>query len=333
MSSTADRSMTSSTTSRALPPARVVLVWGVWLAMLVAVLFFIARYGSNVPSWDDWDMVPSFTGAQPVTVGWLWSQHNEHRVPLPRLAMLGLVRLTVLDFRVMMVADALAMGALAAAMIAVATRLRGRASAADAFFPLVLLNWGQAPNLLWGWQLQFYASVAVGCVALLAIAQSGAGLSQAAAGIVVGISVLLLPLCGANGLALVPALAIWLLYAARRGVHGPAARAHAAFGVASLLLVALYLVGWQLVPWHPENRNPIRALITALEFVTIGLGPATRGWWPLSGVLVTTLLGLTVGRLAAVWYRLPAERHRAAGLLLFLAAVGSLGLALGLGRN
>ena len=88
-------------------------------------------------------------------------------MPVPRLIFLGLNRLTTIDMRVTMYFDVLVMAALAAAMILTATRLRGRPSAADAFFPLVLLHWGQAANLLWGWQLQFFASVALVCVALL----------------------------------------------------------------------------------------------------------------------------------------------------------------------
>ena len=34
----------------------------VWLAMSVAALALVAIYGSNVPSWDDWDIVPAATG-------------------------------------------------------------------------------------------------------------------------------------------------------------------------------------------------------------------------------------------------------------------------------
>ncbi len=53
--------------------------------MLAAALAFVANYGNNVPSWDDWDMNPDADGQQPVTTTWLWSQHNEHRIPVPRL--------------------------------------------------------------------------------------------------------------------------------------------------------------------------------------------------------------------------------------------------------
>src|SRR5919206_1760323 len=150
------------------------LVWVVWATTLAAALGFVARFGSNVPSWDDWDMVPTLTGRQPVTPAWLWSQHNEHRVPLPRLLFLALNRLTVTDFRVTMYFDLLAMAGVASAMILTARRIRGRTILADAFFALLLLNWGQAANLLWGWQLQFYASVIMACIALLAMARGAA---------------------------------------------------------------------------------------------------------------------------------------------------------------
>src|SRR5690606_31545168 len=73
-------------TSRRAP----LVVWSTWALMLAGALWFLGRYGSNVPSWDGWDMVPTLTGHQPVTLDWLWSQHNEHRVPVPRLLLLGL---------------------------------------------------------------------------------------------------------------------------------------------------------------------------------------------------------------------------------------------------
>src|SRR5262249_12135622 len=55
-------------------------VYGIWTVMRLAGLAFVVKFGSNVPSWDEWDMVSTMTGEQPVTASWLWSQHNEHRV-------------------------------------------------------------------------------------------------------------------------------------------------------------------------------------------------------------------------------------------------------------
>src|SRR5919109_933613 len=181
--------------SRTRTPTGAIIAWATWAATLVAALLFVSRFGSNVPSWDDWDMIPVLTRHQPVSWDWLWSQHNEHRVPVPRLVFLGLDRLLGVDMRVTMYFDVLLMAAVAAAMIVTAARLRGRASAVDAFFPMALLSLGQAQNWLWGWQLQFFASVAIACVALLAMVRVGAGMSPTGAGLVVGLCALVLPLC------------------------------------------------------------------------------------------------------------------------------------------
>jgi hypothetical protein len=326
--------------SRTLTPTSAVIAWGTWAAMLLAALLFVSHFGSNVPSWDDWDMIPVLTHHQPVTWNWLWSQHNEHRVPLPRLVFLGLDRLLGVDMRVTMYFDVLLMAAVAAAMITNATRLRGRVSAADAFFPMTLLSLGQAANWLWGWQLQFFASVAIACVALLAIVRAGATLSPTRAGLVVGLCTVLLPLCGANGLALVPALAVWPLALAILPHSWTGAKVSRgnrvmllAVGLLALALTAIYLVGWHRVPYHPRSQSVLQTLLTALKSLTIGIGPATRDIWPLSGLLTFGVMGASVLLLVRVWRERVDERARAGGLLLFVLALSLLGLALGLGRN
>jgi len=326
--------------SRSRAPIGAVIAWGTWAAMLLAALAFVWRFGSNVPSWDDWDMIPVLTRHQPVTWDWLWSQHNEHRVPLPRLVFLGLDRLFGVDMRVTMYFDVLLMATLAAAMMLTAARLRGRASAVDAFFPMVMLSLGQAQNWLWGWQLQFFASVAIACVALLAIVRAEATLSSTRAALVVGVCVLLLPLCGANGLAMVPALAAWPLALAvlpDRWTGAKVGRGNRvvllAVGILALAFIALYLVRWHRVPYHPRSQSVLQTLMTALKSLTIGLGPATRDIWPLSGLLALGAAGASALLLIRVARERVAERARAVGLLLFLLALSSLALALGLGRD
>lgn len=315
------------------------IAWVVWAAMLAGAMLFVARYASNVPSWDDWDMIPTLTRNQPVSWDWLWSQHNEHRVPLPRLVFLGLNRLTLVDMRVTMYFDVLLMAGLAATMIVVATRLRAQPSAADAFFPLAMLNCGQAANLLWGWQLQFFASVAIACVALVAVVRAGATIPVRRAAVIVGVCALLLPLCGANGLGMVPALAAWPLalallperWTGEEDTHGDPLLL--GLGGGALVLTLVYFVGWQPVPYHPKSQSILQTLTTAAKFVTIGMGPATRDLWPLTGLATLAAFGASVLLLVTACRERPTERARATGLFLVLAALASLALGLGLGRN
>ena len=338
-------------------------VWVVWAAMFAAALAFVEKYGSNVPSWDGWDMAPTLTGRQPVTAEWLWSQHNEHRVPLPRLILLGLHRITGINFRTPMFFNVLLTGALAAALILAARASGGRRiSYTDAFFPLILLNWGQAANLIWGWQIQFYASMALSVVALLLIVRSGPRLRLRNATLL-GICLMLLPLCGANGLVLAPPLALWLGYSA--AVHGrsgelinnppdgnrgivkvqPNARRGSllilGLAVSVLLLSALYLVGWERVPYFGFGFG-FWSIATAAKVVSLGFGPGIVGldvrlWpsalWQIPCLIVLCFLLCSVAALLLAAWRRPQERQRALGLFSFLVALGALALALGLGRN
>jgi hypothetical protein len=320
------------------PQGAAVFVWGTWGLMLVAALACVWQYGSNVPSWDEWDMVPTLTGAQPVSITWLWSQHNEHRIPLPRLIFLLLNHLVGPDFRVVMFFNVIAVSALALAMIVTAQRQRGELSYSDAFFPLLLLHWGHSINLLWGWQLQFFASTILAGIVLLLIVHVKTGIGTASA-VVVGACLLLLPLCGGNGLALVPPLALWLGSSAIRGRGVAEIRTtwstHLILGLAlaALLLMVAYFVGYEPVPYHPTSAG-VRAIPrTAIQFLTNGLGPATKALWPLSGLVGVCLLVLSVAILGMTWWKRPRERCRVVALLAFLGAMGCLALAIGLGRD
>lgn len=324
---------------------RLTFVLLVLAAMLSAALGLIATKGSNVPSWDDWDMVPTTTGHQPVTMEWLWSQHNEHRVPMPRLLTLALMRFVAMDFRIGMFFNALATAALALGLVLTTRSIRGQSSFADAFFPIVLLNWGQAINLLWCWQVQFYASMLLAGALLILIARISP--IHRFLVLVAAICIVFLPLCGANGLGMVPAMALWLGYAAvlqwRTVGARPNAITLATFAFIAILLVGLYFIGYHRVPYHPSTHNPRLIVRTAIQFLTMGFGPGVVGlsldhrspifFWKFICAAVAGLFLATAWILLMTWRKEPEQRMRVAGLLLFIGAMLSLALGLGMGRE
>lgn len=299
--------------------------------MLLALdVAYVARYGTNVPSWDDWDMVPTMTGRQPITAKWLWSQHNEHRIPVPRLAMLAVYRVWP-DFRAAMAANVLLMGALAAALIGCAERLRGGPSVTDAFVPLSLLGLAQGLNFVWGWQLEFMLSTVFAGAALVTIALYRPGAEWRSA-VVVGICVALLVMSGAHGLAVVPGLALWLPAMAWWGGRR---RRLAIVGICAVCvaLSATYLVGYERVPHHPTSSGPRFTAMTAMQALTMAWGSAVRPLWPVSGyVMFTALAGAALLCIRAA-IRDGRERVRAVGHLCFLASMALLALAIGSGRK
>src|SRR4051812_31800282 len=103
------------------------LVWAGWLSMTLCAVLFVQRYSSRYPIADDLEMAYALgpRGARPLE--WWWSQHMEHRVPLPRLLYVTLIDLTG-DLRSTMYAEVALLSALSAAAILAVRRIRGRSS-------------------------------------------------------------------------------------------------------------------------------------------------------------------------------------------------------------
>jgi hypothetical protein len=298
----------------------------------------VIRYGSNVPFWDEWDSAVSvLTGAEPLTVSWLWSQNNEHRAPLPRLVILSLIKPTG-DFRAAMVFHVLVLGALAAAMIRAANRLRGHTAYSDAFLPLVVLSLVQYENLIWANQVFFTLPTALVGVLLLIVVRTGGRLTSGAA-VLAGVCLVSLPLSSGLGLAYAPALTLWFGYCGVRAWRSgePSGKRTGlvmlAFCLAVALLVGLYFVGYSKPGHHSYELDVAASLRSSLALLSLGFGLGIgTSWWPASGLVVAGLLLASAGFLGRAWWKQPRERFRALGLLFFLGAFASLDLAMGWAR-
>ena len=185
-------------------------VLGVWAGMVAAMLGWITAYGRNVPWDEDWVMVPALVGKEPHLLKWLWAQTEEHRTPIQKVVYLVLLKASGGDFRIGMIANAVALGGLCLAMILIARRLRGgQTRLADVFFPLILLHFGHFENIFRGWQLQFIISAGLVCVWLLIIVGGRWPLSSKVA-VIAGITLVLLPLSGGHGMIFTPFVVLWL---------------------------------------------------------------------------------------------------------------------------
>jgi hypothetical protein len=319
------------------PRLSAVFVWLVWAATLMSILVAIARDGRNIPFEEDWLMVAPMLGQEPDVPRWLWSQNSEHRLPLPRLVNLALLRASG-DFRSTMVFNVLALGLVAAAMIVAARSLRGGlTSPADAFFPLLLLHLGNWDNLVWGWQIQFVLPTVLACVLLLIVIADPRRQSRGVS-IVGALALICLPLSGANGLVLTPALAAWFAYAgwARwRGSGSDKLSGSWLPGGAALvatLLCVIYFIGYESSPWNEPSPSIRAALETTGKFVALAVGPAAASSWLLFGGLVTAILLVCLIALFAARGSWSDQHIRLAGLLAFFASFAVLALAVGWGR-
>ena len=305
------------------------VVWGTWVAMLAGAFALIVRFGSNVPFWDDWLLVPVLSGGKPLTAEWLWSEINTHRFPVAKFLLWTLARFTDGDLRSAMVASTAVLAAAAAVLIRCAATMRGRASVADAFFPILLLQWGQIHTLIWSINLHFACATALFLVVVCALQRCCVGgralpwLLGAAA---------LLPLHSAIGVVLTPPVMLWLAYAASR----PGAARGRRIAIVSTLLVmtaiglfAVTGLRHDSVVAIPSAHDLVR---TTLQFLATSIGPAGQRLWPASGLAVAGLTAATVGLLVAGWRRRREERLLAAGLLACTLAMVGLAAAIGFSR-
>jgi hypothetical protein len=343
-------------TGKILPagPARgaTAFVWSSWALLLLAALVFDWRYSVPVPLDELWGT--PFLMGQPFTLQSLWEAHNgQHRLPLPKVVLLALNTLTGYDFATVAFFNPLALGAMAAALIWGARRLRGRTSYVDAFFPLILLHLGHGDNLLISWEVVFMVPVMITVAVLLLLVRVGPRWSFPTL-LLAGIGIALHPLCGGPGVPYAPVLALWLGYAAvlhwgQQGRHaGLQSLVLLALAATTGLLTVLYFQGidHQYVSGDTnfQSSNWRTTFKAMLQFLSMGLGPsgprmtltyyggtALVALWPVLGLAILALALLSGVCLVSVGWQRPGERLRASALLFFLAGAG--GLALGTGHN
>lgn len=302
-----------------------IFVGGLWLAMLQAAFYYVLHFGSPDPFGDEWDLMPGATYQVPY-LPWLWAQHNEHRLPLPKLAYTALLNVSGFDTRAGGIATVAVLGTLALAFVAAARRLRGYTEYADAFFPIAFLNWGHFENYLIGFQISFAMSAGLVCVWLLAALfwyqhHERAGLKW------MGVALVLLPLCGAHGLVYAPALgvaSIWLARSAQRFVRVYVV----ACAVTAWLLCAAYFRNYLSPEHHPHSAGLIDSLQISLEVLALGWGWVGQMIWPFSGVLVAALVLVTGITVAA---NMKNAQESDLCIAFFAVALSCILLAIGIG--
>jgi hypothetical protein len=320
----------------------VLFVWGTWAGMFLVALAAVVIYGRNIPFAEDWLLVPPLTGNEPSIFAWIWTQNSEHLVPLPKAIFLLLLTLTGGDFRVGMVFDTLLLGTLAGGMILVARHLRGgQISVTDAFFPIVLLHIGHWDNLLWSWEITFVLSTALTGILLLMVVVWREGPATPAAAIAAAICLVSLPLSGGNGTIVAPAFALWSLYCGLlRARHEACLTNNRITGLIlissaalALLIVVVYLFGFQRPTWYPASPNFLTTVITSIKFMAFGFGPAAKSAWFLTSLGAISALLITVALLLTKAVSTRADdRRRVLGLMLVAGALAALAFALGWGR-
>jgi hypothetical protein len=313
--------------------ASVVIVAIVWAGMLAGALGLVIAYGTRtLPQNDElWALYDAGPGIQ---VQWLWKTWAEHRIPLAKLIWKGVLEVTAYDFRAGDFLTVLLLAGTAAVLIWTAGQIRSRVILADAFFPLALLNFGQAQVFLFWWQINHVLAPVTASALLALLILRGNHLQLRHAGLI-GAGLILFVLCGPGGLPYVIALGFWLfVWAASYWSSFDGSQRRQCLVVLAAAMVALGLLAFYFVdykPYFPVNDPPtvsswapspglLASAIAYLEMLGLSVGTATKPYAVASGVAVLIFALLTGTILIWIWFKRPSERWRVFGIAALLAA-------------
>ncbi|HEX6811865.1 MAG TPA: hypothetical protein VF384_09615 [Planctomycetota bacterium] len=315
-----------------------IVALGFW-ASLLATVCYIATFASAFPHDDDWEVLPFTLGLPqyfPVTWDWLWRPHNEHRILLPRLLWIGVVKVFGADPRVLIWLDVALLALTAAVFLRVARNIRGRTAVTDVVIPLSLLGLGQYCNTLWAFQVMWFLPILLFAVSALAMTRQ----MTAGSAILAVACTIPMTLCGGPGLLLgAPILAwsfaraAWLWFAPAESGQRQRGGAIAVFALAlaSLACIVLYLRGLG----RSTDSGPLQPWLVlqgCVEFLSVAVGPADGAAMPVVGdVLAGIVVGAAAVLCAVGWRR--EHRRTAAGVAAVLGGVVLLATAISWGRG
>ncbi|MDO1446681.1 hypothetical protein Q0590_10490 [Rhodocytophaga aerolata] len=264
---------------------------------------------------------------------------------MPKLVMLGLLKLTNGNFKAGMYVNVLLLSSLSLGVLLFLRNLRGgHTKYVDAFFPILLLHIGNWENMVWSFQLALLLPTLLEFVFFLVLIKNPL-LNRQGAASAAGLILIVLPLSGGNGLLFVPPLALWLLYCglvnwrnlsisqSRNRVSGILLTC----SLVSVLLCGVYFIGYIPTTWNPPSPGMVESIMTTGKFVLLSVGPAVKYSWKIAGLAIIGICSLVGWCLYLVikasWQRKQTEEQHRAWILLFLFLIMvAFSIAIGWGR-
>lgn len=293
--------------------------WPLAIAAVVA-LGVVVRCGYSYPYSDDWDLVvPILSGQRPITLSWLWAQHNEHRIAIPKLVLFAADTLARGDFRGGVVANWALLVVIAAALSA-AVRRAQRSASIWPYIAISALALHPANNALrWGVEGQFVLSALLMLVAVAGVLLPASTAAVACA----GVPAVLLPMTGGNGVLFSVAAALATAYCGLRASR-PRDRALALALVAlTAIVIALYFDGYVKPANHEalQTQSFVSGVVVFVHLILAPFGPACSRLAVVTGPVAVVALAYAGAR---AWRACRADRQsRPLVVAIALTATGT----------
>jgi hypothetical protein len=242
------------------------------------------------------------------------------------------------DFRAALYLNAGLLSAAAASAIILARSVRGWSSVVDVVLPLSILTLGQWECLLVGFALNLMMTSLISW-RLISIV----GLSTKLPGwwpcLRIGGLLVVLPLCGGSGIAMLPPLVLWLACHVAWGLWsgrdpGPSGRAIClGLLMTTSAIMTWYLSGYVRSTHIPTAPSTLAIWLTTLQVFSLVISPIEWGCWQVAGPAVVLLSAATVILLAIVVRQSPDQRPRAFGLIALLLSIFCVAVLVGFSRS
>jgi hypothetical protein len=134
--------------------------YGVASSVILAIFVmsaFVLPMVKPYPYADDWSYIKYVIAPGFPDLGWLFSLHNDHRIPIQKLLHVTLLKLSGLDFRVLVALNYVCSVVTALAWVSAARLVNGRKSVSDVVPCLLVLALG-FNSVIWAFSFQFVLS-------------------------------------------------------------------------------------------------------------------------------------------------------------------------------
>jgi len=324
-----------------LPWLMAFVVWAQAFYIIPTTIYWTLRSIHPLPFWDTWGFVKDLELGQPVTLRWLWSQLNEHRIVISRL-------ITLVDYRffhgcgyfdlaliwLMQIGSATLMTLLSFDLIGRARALRPWRILVCGLIICLVFSAAQMENYYWPIQTDFAGAIFFSILAFYCLKQS-MEIGHSSAWLAIGAAAAMVSaLCLSSGVLTL------FIFAAACWIARVRPRILFLMILVFLTFTAAYLHGYRTPGYH---TTPIQALhhpVLIFQYFFVYLGnpwinqtilSAIMGSWGLELFLLAILFTSWGGLLSNPWSRSdddhllgerqPEEPVAPAALALFSIAV------------
>ena len=286
------------------------------LATIIATTYLVISTYSPLPHWDEWQIFDYFARGNTWSLAWLWAQHNEHRIFVPKIFYL----IEIEFFRgtqVFLLTSIWLIQLLQVILLSISLRVLGGLRGAPwrtgaGLIAFCIFCPTQYENLVWGFQVQFVLPAAMLTLSLLSLLLFWRDGSQRNWLLPVSIAAATVATFSlANGMLLWPLLlsAALLLRMKRLTVL--------ALFVSAIANIGLYFYHYRTPEPHEGFVWSLQSFVKVAEYVVVYFGST---WVRHSSGPIAVVAGV-IGVCAAliVAFRTLRKRQEAAPLMLLLS--------------